>query len=223
LVFPNLDHRHHLIEQADRARRCDLRWYGLPPDVPAKRSLGGTSGFVSRQGKRGTVHASSTTLLHSRDSPGMASLHVTVQRHGGHHGVQPLARLTLPLVRGRDGREDPRWAARTVEEFRLAQEEALAAVIRQPIDVRIDGVVHAGEAVTVGDDWAAFVGLPDEDFDIEFTAHSWPIDDLAVVTVEDLDPYVAGARAAVGPLLKPRRPRLRANASHGEPETPSRS
>jgi hypothetical protein len=208
LVFPNLEHRHHLIEQADRARHCDLSWYGLPPDVPATRVLGGMSGFVGTQGKRGSVRASSTTLLHSRNSPATASLHVTVQRHGGHHGVQPLARLALPLVRGRDGRGDPRWAARTVEDFRLAQEEALAAVIRQPIDVRIDGVVHAGEAVIVGDDWAAFVGLPEEDFDVELAARAWPIDDLAIVTVEDLDPYIAGARAAVGPLLKPRRPRL---------------
>ena len=208
LVFPNLEHRHHLIEQADRARRCDLKWYGLPPDVPASRSLGGMSGFVSRQSKRGTVRASSTTLLHRRDHPVASSLHITVQRHGGHHGVEPLARLALPLVRGRDGRAGSRWAARTVEDFRLAQEEALTDVTRQPIDVRIDGVVHAGEAVIVGDDWAAFVGRPDEEFDIELTARAWPIDGLAIVTVEDLDPYIAGARAMVGPLLKPRRPRL---------------
>ena len=208
MVFPNLEHRHHLIEQADRARRCDLKWYGLPLDVPASRSLGGMSGFVSRQGKSGTVRASSTTLLHSRDTPVTASLQVTVERHGGHHGVEPLARLALPLVRGRDGFGDPRWAAHTVEDFRVAQEEALRAVTRQPIDVRIDGVAQGGEAVIVGDDWAAFVGLPDEEFDIEFTARAWRIDDLAIVTVEDLDPYIAGARAAVGPLLKPRRPRL---------------
>ncbi len=209
MVFPNLEHRHHLIEQADRARRCDLKWYGLPPGVPATRALGGMSGFVSTQGNRGSVRASSTTLLHSRGTPVTASLNVTVQRHGGHHGVEPLARLALPLVRGRDGRADPRWAAHTVEDFRLAQEEALAEVIRQPIDVRIDGVVHGGEAVIVGADWAAFVRLREEDYDVEFTAHAWPIDDLAIVTVDDLDPYIAGARAAVGPLLKPRRPRIR--------------
>ena len=169
LVFPNIEHRHHLIEQADPAGRCDLTWYG---------------------------------------SPVTSSLHVTVQRHGGHQGVPPLARLALPLVRGRDGLGDPRWAARTVEDFRLAQQQALADLTRQPIDVRIDGVVHDGEAVIVGDDWAAFVGLPDEEFTIEFSAHAWPIDDLAIVTVEDLDPYIAGARATVGPLFKPRRPRL---------------
>jgi hypothetical protein len=178
------------------------------------------SGFVSAQGKRSSVRASSTTLFHTRSSPVRASLQVTVQRHGGHHGVEPLARLALPLVRGRDGLRDPRWAARTVEDFRLAQNDALAAVTRQPIDVRIDGVVHAGEAVTVGDDWAAFVALPDEDFDVEFTAHAWPIDDLDIVTVEDLDPYVAGARAAVGPLLKPRRPRFGVHVSHREPKAP---
>lgn len=204
MVFPNLEHRHHLIEQADRARHCDLPWYGLPPDAPATRSLGGMSGFASNQGKRGAVRASTTTLLHTREGPVTASLHVTVQRHGGHHGVQPLARLALPLVRGRDGLADPRWAARTVEHFRLAQEEALAAVTRQPIDVRVDGVVHSGEAVIVGDDWAAFVALPEEEFDVELTAHAWTIDDLAIVTIEDLDPYIAGARASVGPLLKPR-------------------
>jgi hypothetical protein len=68
--------------------------------------------------------------------------------------------------------------------------------------------VQTGEAVTVGADWAAFIGLPEEDFDVELTAHAWPIDDLTIVTVEDFDPYIAGARATVGPLLKPRRPRL---------------
>jgi hypothetical protein len=209
LVFPNLEHRHHLIEQADRARRCDLKWYGLPPDVPATRSLGGMSGFVSTQGKRGAVRASSTTLLHARSNPIKESLHVTVARHGGHHGVEPLARLALPLVRDRDGLGDPRWAARTVEDFRLAQEKALAGVTRLPLAVRVDGVLHDGEAVTVGDAWAAFVELPGEDFDLELTADAWPIDELALVTVEDLDPYIAGSRTTVGPLLAPRRPRFR--------------
>jgi hypothetical protein len=223
LVFPNLEHRHHLMEQADRARGCDLKWYGLAPDIGATRSLGGVSGFLSLEGKHIAVRASSTTLLHTRGNPTAASLQVTVQRHGGHQGMQPLARLALPLVRGRDGLTDPRWSARTVEDFRLAQEEALAAVTRQPIDVRVNGVVHSGEAVSVGDDWAAFVGLPEEEFDVELTAHAWPIDDLAIVTIEDLDPYIASARASVGPLLKPRRPRLHPNAGRREPETPNRS
>jgi hypothetical protein len=213
LVFPNLEHRHHLIEQADRARRCDLTWYGLPPDVQATRSLGGMAGFVSAQGKRGTVRASSTTLLHTRGDPQSlppaASLRVTVQRRGGHPGMDPRARLALPLVRNRDGLGDRRWAAHTVEEFHQAQEHALADVTRQPLDVRIDGVLHVGEAVTVGTDWAAFVELTEEDFDVELAAHAWPMKDLALVTVEDLDPYIAGSRARVGPLLAPRRPRLR--------------
>jgi hypothetical protein len=203
-----MEHRHHLNEQAERARRCDLKWYGLPPDIRVTRALGGVAGFLSAQGKRVAVHASSTTLLHTRGGPVTASLQVTVQRRGGHHGVEPLARLAPPLVRNRDGFAHPRWAARTVEGFRLAQDEALADVTRQPLDVRIDGVVHAGEAVIVGDDWAAFVALPDEDFDIELTAHAWPVDGVAIVTVDDLDPYIAGAHATVGPLLKPRRPRL---------------
>jgi hypothetical protein len=110
--------------------------------------------------------------------------------------MEPLARLALPLVRHRDGLRDPRWSARTVEEFHQAQQHALADVRRQPLDVRIDGVVHEGEAVIVGADWAAFVELPDEDFDVELTAHAWPIDDLALVTVQDLDPYIAGSRQA---------------------------
>jgi hypothetical protein len=119
-----------------------------------------------------------------------------------------VARLALPLVRNRDGFTDPRWAARTVEQFHQAQEHALAGVTRKPLDVAIDGVVHAGQAVVVGADWAAFIELPDDDFDVELIARAWPIDDLALVTVEDLDPYIAGARAAVGPLFAPRRPRL---------------
>jgi hypothetical protein len=106
--------------------------------------------------------------------------------------MKPLARLALPLVRNRDGFAHPRWAARTVEGFRMAQEEALADVTRRPLDVRIDGVVHAGEAVIVGADWAALVELPEEDFDVELTGRAWPIDDLAIVTVNDLDPYIAG-------------------------------
>ena len=214
LVFPNLEHRHHLIEQADRARRCDLGWYGLPPDVPASRSLGGMAGFVSAQGKPGrrgkqsTVRASTTTLLHTRPGPPTASLYVTVQRRGGHHGVEPLARLALPLVRDRDGHADPRWARHTVEEFRLAQEQALSEVTRRPVDVAIDGVVHAGEAVSVGNDWSAFILLPAEEFDVELVAHGWPMDDLVVVTITDLDPYVIGSRAEIGPLFAPRRPRF---------------
>jgi len=209
LVFPNMEHRHHLIEQADRARRCDLGWYGLPPDIRVNRALGGMAAVMLAPGKRSTVRASSTTLVHTRGNPVTASLHVTVQRREGHHGMKPLARLALPLVRNRDGFAHPRWAARTVEGFRLAQEEALADVTRQPLDVHIDGVVHSGEAVIVGADWAALVELPEEDFDVELTGRAWPIDDLAIVTVEDLDPYIAGSRATVGPLFMPRRPRLR--------------
>jgi hypothetical protein len=69
--------------------------------------------------------------------------------------------------------------------------------------------LYAGEAVALGNDWAAFVELPEDDFDVELTARAWPIDDLAIVTVEELDPYIAGSRATIGPLLAPRRPRLR--------------
>lgn len=171
------------------------------------------AGVTSRQGKHQVVRTSSTTLLHERNG---ATLQITVERRGGHPGTQPLARLALPLVRNRDGVRDPRWAAHTVEEFHQAQQNALADARRQPLDVRIDGVVHGGEAVTVGDDWAAFVDLPAEDFDVELTAHQWPIDDLAIMTITDLDPYIAGARAMVGPLLAPRRPRLNPNRQAAE-------
>jgi hypothetical protein len=139
------------------------------------------------------------------------SLRVTVCRHGGGRGssgATPLARLALPLVRGRDGFDDPRWAAHTVEEFHQAQERALAELVPQPLDVRVDGVMRTAEMVSVGDDWAAVVPMPDEEFDLELSAHAWPVDNLALVVVEDLEPYIVGARAEVGPLLLPRRPRL---------------
>ena len=139
---------------------------------------------------------------------GGESLRVTVNRRGTSPGVSPMARLALPLVRKRDGFGDPRWAPHTVEEFHQAQERALADLVPQPLDVRVDGVVRKAQMVSAGDDWAAWVPMPDEEFDLELAGHSWPTSDLAVVAIDDLEPYIAGARAAVGPLLLPRRPRL---------------
>jgi hypothetical protein len=208
-AFPNLEHRHHLAQQADRARHADLPWYGLPPESTAARSLGGMSGFV---GSDHAMRASEVSVRHAGASGG--SLHVTVCRRGGyprrgdHPGVTPLARLALHLVRARDGFDDPRWVAHTVEDFHQAEERALAELVPQPLDVRVDGELRTGETVSVGEDWAAVVPMTGEDFDLELTAHGWPTSDLALQVVGDLEPYIVGARAELGPLLLPRRPRL---------------
>jgi hypothetical protein len=199
--LPNLAHRHHLAGQADRARTADLPCYGLPPGVAAARSLGGMSGFV---GSDHLMHASAVSVQHAGADGGL--LGVVVQRRGGYPEVAPMARLALPLVRDRDGFADPRWAAHTVEEFHHAQERALAGLVPQPLDVRVDGVTRTGDMVSVEDDWAAWIPLPDEDFDLELRGREWPLDDLALVLIEDLEPYIAGSRAAVGPLLLPRNP-----------------
>ncbi len=119
-----------------------------------------------------------------------------------------MARLALPLVRDRDGFADPRWAARTVEEFHQAQEGALAELVPQPLDVRVDGVTRTGDVVSVARDWAAWIPLPDEEFDLELRGRGWPREDLTLVRIEDLEPYIAGLRATVGPLLRPRSPRF---------------
>lgn len=119
-----------------------------------------------------------------------------------------MARLALPLVRDRDGFADPRWAARTVEEFHQGQERALAELAPQPLDVRVDGVTRTGDVVSIGNDWAAWIPMPDQEFDLELRGRGWPRDDLALVVIEDLEPYIAGSRAGVGPLLLPRSPRL---------------
>jgi hypothetical protein len=202
-AFPNLAHRHHLVGQADRARHADLPWYGLGPELTAARHLGGMSGFV---GSDHVMHAGQVSVGHK--SAGGASLHVTVQRHGGYPEVSPMARLALPLVRDRDGFSDPRWTAHTVEEFHRAQEQALAELAPQPLDVRVDGVTCTGEMVSVGPDWAAFVPVADADFDLELRGHAWPLDGLVLQVIDDLEPYIAGTRDQVGPLLLPRRPRL---------------
>jgi len=155
------------------------------------------------------IRASEVSLRHSRGTG--ESLHVAVCRHGDGHGSPdstPLARLALPLVRARDGFDDQRWAPHTVEEFHQAQERALADLVPRPLDVRVDGEMHTGEMVSVGDDWAAVVPMPGEEFALELTGHAWPTSDLALAVVEDLEPYIIGARAEVGPLLLPRRPRF---------------
>ena len=161
------------------------------------------SGFV---GSDHLMHASAISVQHAGAEG--ASLGVVVQRRGGYPEVTPMARLALPLVRDRDGFADPRWAARTVEEFHQAQEQALAELGPQPLDVRVDGVTRTGDVVSVGDDWAAWIPMPDDDFDLELRGRGWPRDDLALVRIEDLDPYIAGSRAAVGPLLLPRSPQF---------------
>jgi hypothetical protein len=152
------------------------------------------------------VHASAMSAHHSRADG--AFLYVTVQRHGGYPEVAPMARLALPLVRHRDGFSDPRWAPHTTEEFHQAQERALADLVPQPLDVRVDGVTRSGEMVSVADDWAAWIPMPEEEFDLELRGHAWLRDDLTLVPIDDLEPYIAGSRAAVGPLLLPRNPRI---------------
>jgi hypothetical protein len=207
-ALPNIAARHHLAQQADRARHADLPWYGLPSEAGTARSLGGMSGFV---GSDHTMRASEVSVRHA--GTGGESLHVTVCRRSdgggsGNSGVPPLARLALPLVRGRDGFDDPRWAPHTVDEFHQAQQRALAELVLQPLDVQVDGVLRTGEMVCVGDDWAGVVPMPAEEFDLELTGHGWPTADLALVAVDDLEPYIVGARGQLGPLLLPRRPRL---------------
>jgi hypothetical protein len=135
-------------------------------------------------------------------------LQVTVQRRGAYPDVAPMARLALPLVRDRDGFSDPRWAPHTVEEFHQAQERALTELPRQPLDVRVDGVSRTAELVSVADAWAASVPMPDKDFDLELRGHGWQPGGLALDVIADLEPYIEGSRAMVGPLLLPRRPRL---------------
>jgi hypothetical protein len=152
------------------------------------------------------MHASTVSVRHARARG--AYLQVTVQRRGGYPEVAPMARLALPLVRDRDGFSDPRWAPHTVEEFHQAQERALAELAPEPLDVRVDGVSRPAELVSVADAWAAWIPIPDEDFDLELTGHAWRRDGLALVVIADLEPYIAGSRAMVGPLLLPRRPRL---------------
>jgi hypothetical protein len=161
---------------------------------------------VSRGSWGGVLHASEVSVRHA--GAGGAWLQVTVRRRGGYPGPSAVARLALPLVRDRDGFGDPRWAAPTVEEFHQAQERALAELVPQPLDVRVDGVSRTGEMVSVGDDWAAWIPMPDEEFDLELRGHAWRRDDLALVAIDDLEPYIAGSRAAVGALLLPRRPRF---------------
>jgi hypothetical protein len=204
-ALPNVAARHHLAQQADRARNADLPWYGLPVESAADRSLGGMSGFV---GSDHAMRASGVSARHT--GAGGESLLVTVCRRGrvNHPDVAPLARLALPLVRARDGFDDPRWAPHTVEEFHQAQERALAELVPEPLDVRVDGVMRTGEMVRLGDNWAAVVAMPGEEFDLELTGRAWPTADLALTVIEDLEPYIVGARGELGPLLLPRRPRL---------------
>jgi hypothetical protein len=203
-AFPNLAHRHYLIERADRARHTDLPWYGLPPDVDAQRSLGGMAGhYTGRRG--GEVHAVTTTLHHGR--PAGAFLQVSVQRHATAGGTQPLARLALPLIR--DRLTDPRWAAHSPQQLRQRQAEALAELTPERVDFVVDGAARRGEVVRVEENWAALITLPGETFDLELRGHSWSTDNLAVCVVRDIGPYLAGSRALVGPLLVPRRLRLR--------------
>ena len=162
------------------------------------------SGFV---GANNVMHAGQVSVQHI--GAGGESLHVAVQRRGGYPDVVPMARLALPLVRDRDGFGDPRWAPHTVEEFHRAQERALTELAPRPLDVRVDGVSRTGEMVSSGDGWAAWIPLPDEEFDLELRGRAWRQDDLALVVIDDLEPYIAGTRATVGPLLLPRSPNFR--------------
>ncbi len=78
------------------------------------------------------------------------------------------------------------------------------------MQVFVDGAARPGSLLRVGEEWAAYVPLPEQVFDLELLAHGWPVGQLMVGAVPDLTPYVAGDRADLGPLLLPRRPRLAA-------------
>jgi hypothetical protein len=205
-AFPNLYQRHHLAEQADRARRSDLPWYGVPPDAQVERSLGGMSGAWLSGRRDGPSHASTTQLNHG--SPDGSSLLVTVHRRQRDEAAAPLARLALPLVRDAEGMTDGRWSAHTREEFRALEEQALAELVPQPLTVLVDGTARIGQRLEVGQNWAAFIAMPEEPFDLTLGARGWTTDNLSLTAVHDLDPYIAGSRREVGPLLLPRRPRL---------------
>lgn len=203
-AFPNIAERHHRAERDRRARNADLAWYGLPPDINADRHLQGMSSNTVA-GRGGVYHTFRTALHHSRADD--SYLDVTAQRRStGPDTDQPLARLALHL-RVTSEPANPRWTAHDPEQSRRLQEQALSELSPEHVQVLIDGTPHSGELLRDGNNWAALIPLPDDAVDIELIGHDWPPDSLSIVTVHDLDPYLAGSHTRRRPLQLPRRPR----------------
>lgn len=208
-ALPNLAARHHLAERDRQVRNADLPAYGLPADVPAQRRMAGMDGMVEIG--QTTFHAATLGLRHNR--PDGTWLTITVCRRDSRQGGDdPLYRLAWQLMRFPGAVLDldaaPRWAARTPEELREMQRQARTELPTQAAQILVDGTARPASLLRAGADWAGYVPIPEQAFDLELLAHEWPVEHLVISAVPDLAPYLAGSRADLGPLLMPRRPRL---------------
>jgi hypothetical protein len=179
-------------DQVERFRRAPFPLYGLPPAWPGPRYLGGWEGSWSKGG--GPV----TTALDLGHGDPLADqgpqLRVEVRVDPDQAGRPPGARRW----RRRRLAEDL-WLAAAPATHDVAEHiEQVAAARRRPdpawspVPIPVDGRPVAFEWLAQGRHWVAVADLAHQTLVLQ--ARDLPVDQVELVRVADLDPYVEGTR-----------------------------
>lgn len=191
-------------EEKEREDQEDLRaspvpFYGLPPAFQGPRTVEryriAAGGWGFRDLDRDTAHY---RLIHgSRQERPLQFLIVATSKHPEPpRQPTPLRRflwesVVMEMVASR-GR--PRWR---VGRASLPKREDAGGPER-PIVVPIDGAPRTFTLIETGEAQVAELNLPDNRIIVQ--AHRWPIEDIELVTVTDLSPYLEGRHVAQAPL-----------------------
>jgi hypothetical protein len=188
------------LEEKEREDVEDLRampvpFYGLPSAFQgprmAERHRIAAGGWAARGLDTATVHYQ---LIHgSRQERPLRFLIVATSRH-----PEPPRQPTPPrhflwecvVTEMVASRRRPRWR---VGRISLPKQEDVGGPER-PVVVSIEGAPRTFTLIEAGEAQVAELNLPDHRTMLQ--AHRWPIEDIELVRVTDLSPYLNGRRRA---------------------------
>jgi hypothetical protein len=192
----SVEERLHQDEADLRAAPVPL--YGLPPTFQGPRTVErhriGAGGWAARGLDTDTVWYQ---LIHGSRQEGPLRLLVVATSKHPQPPRQPTPlrhflweRVVMEMIAVRR----PRWR---VGRISLPKQEDVGGAERSVV-VPIDGAPRTFTLIKAGRAQAAELDLPDHR--IVLQANRWPIEDVELVTVTDLSPYLEGRRRAQEPL-----------------------
>jgi hypothetical protein len=171
--------------------------YGLDPSWPGFRYLGGY-GTSSRKGVQSlelghgearTENGPQVRVEVSVDEPPFAGDHIVemLRRELFHEAIRPPREL--------EGREMQRWMFDNEKAFESWRPET------RKVPIRIDGVPAEFAAVFEGRHWIAQGGAGR--LIVKIRARELPIEEVVLVTVRDVEPYIEGHRRLMEDAFRP--------------------
>ena len=173
------------MEQAFQTARLPL--YGLAPSTPCRRFLAswGRSGEITHSLALGHLPSDGSLERQLRVEVKRADESLPVLKAELARGL--WQRANLPLVPRND-----LHALREVMDQAERDFETKSQLRWEPVALTIDGESVTAEKAQVETHWVAI--LKHDHTLLVITGETWPDDGLELVTIKDVDPYIAGSR-----------------------------